>query len=1274
MGTAAPWNTAYAVLPLESSSDLVLAKAVNGTYFPAPPHAVPSYPRGFSSKPGITPGTGGLATALGAPTDAGIPLIRWDVAPIFDVTESTIGVSFWFRYTGRVASGESTAKTSIFASHLPSDHTYTAGAGVPAVFPILLFSSEFFNVTINSDKGDVALIGGGVTANDPALGNVLDGHAHYIVARVIDHIDAAVISVDGVAIDADIPGIRSNAPVTSSEPAFFWAEIDAVLDHITVGSMPYRIFGGKIYSWGGIHTQDLDAAWDMALALNPTHFYIHPDTAGTAAIDYGSSPATATIIGPPPPTVPTSRALSPFTQPFPVGPGYVFSATGAAPSLTFSFSAWIYLSSSARLAGATHAVAYVQDMFSLEITPSGTLRLEASVLPGPLESDASFDLRDAAWHHVAVVQESSNTSVWIDGSVVAHGVPDLAGAAAATWTTSRGASSPLVLGANPSTGTSLCADCGLDIVTLFDDLALSSQAIFDLNLGYRIGSRANPAWTCNHVAAQWPRARHPFISVFGRFEYETTPIKRTVCDLATDGGGWRRLLACAHDASGALVFDWPRRVTFRSAPQGTHVGRLTTELQIRATFNDSSTVGGELHAATASAPGSTLDNWATDGSSTRPNAVNRLVLGQSIDRLSTFPASEWSYVGTRLTASHLSYTPGPSGAAEFVQAPYGHDSDADLHIVKPGELGEPIGRCDVTGSGPLDGFEIWIRASPAAFTNTLAVSAIDYEGLAYLYESSVRALTHLTTQSLSWSDTHIMPATDADFLIVNSEDSGGTANICAGILLSTARTAYYVPDAWRCTPTSSLADFDDVITVLPDTSSWGSVQTMSVAVAGQHVAPWKPFTFAPWFARWVKSKETSAASMVCVVRLRCPAVDRSHGNLLCSHGSGVDSECSLVCDAGFALQYGPAIAKCTTDGWQPAPLGICLPSSFVASPLATGSGGSSLALLTATVEYGSSLAAVRDASGALAVAVGDAGADVAFVGTYSATGGLDISPSSNASALANGTRFGEGVALVGDVNGDGLGDLAVLSAGDEASVSVALAPDWSVVGPWTRTQLGTRCGVLAAAGDVNSDGVPDVVVGCPDADGGSGRIALLLLGSDGRAIVMTWASLPGVTQLGRSLVPLPIGALCSVYDSVGLLVGTTNALHVALLEYSGPGNATLVLLDNVVDEAGGSPVVDGLLGSVSRAGAKGLGAGAVYLGSRLDPSTGLGEVAVLAAGHGMILPLGLSLSAQYGSCAAGTSSSFVASGEPALASILLLDDDSAVGDALQGTLLRRGSG
>jgi hypothetical protein len=153
-----------------------------------------------------------------------------------------------------------------------------------------------------------------------------------------------------------------------------------------------------------------------------------------------------------------------------------------------------------------------------------------------------------------------------------------------------------------------------------------------------------------------------------------------------------------------------------------------------------------------------------------------------------------------------------------------------------------------------------------------------------------------------------------------------------------------------------------------------------------------------------------------------------------------------------------------------------------------------------------------------------------FIGS---SGGLFLSPAWTAESDLRGAQLGHAVASAGDLNGDGFSDVIVgaplfekdekvsvdngrvfawhggpPALGDDAGLGAAGTPanaDWEQGGDQEGAQLGFS---VATAGDVNGDGIGDVVVGAPgyDApDANEGR-AYLYAGSAGGSPSLIWTA------------------------------------------------------------------------------------------------------------------------------------------------------------------------
>ena len=159
--------------------------------------------------------------------------------------------------------------------------------------------------------------------------------------------------------------------------------------------------------------------------------------------------------------------------------------------------------------------------------------------------------------------------------------------------------------------------------------------------------------------------------------------------------------------------------------------------------------------------------------------------------------------------------------------------------------------------------------------------------------------------------------------------------------------------------------------------------------------------------------------------------------------------------------------------------------------------------------FGSALAVAgdRDGDGRTEFLVGapQAAGGLGTVGLHS---GVDGARLWSVSGTRSGGRFGAAVAALGDVDGDGVADLVVGAPVDDSgallggAVAVLSGVDgatlWTVTGVFG-DQLGTA---VAAAGDQDGDGTDDVLVGVPFADARAFNAggARVYSGRDGRVL------------------------------------------------------------------------------------------------------------------------------------------------------------------------------
>ena len=130
------------------------------------------------------------------------------------------------------------------------------------------------------------------------------------------------------------------------------------------------------------------------------------------------------------------------------------------------------------------------------------------------------------------------------------------------------------------------------------------------------------------------------------------------------------------------------------------------------------------------------------------------------------------------------------------------------------------------------------------------------------------------------------------------------------------------------------------------------------------------------------------------------------------------------------------------------------------------------------------------------------------------------------------SAFGQSVAVVGDLDGDGLPEIAVgapfdgvpepYTAADDGyagSMQVLSGADGTPLFGFTGSEASELLGwTVRAAGDVDGDGTPDVAVGAPNAGGWRGRV-VVLSGVDGAPVLQVWGAAAG-ERFGWCIAPL----------------------------------------------------------------------------------------------------------------------------------------------------------
>jgi len=206
------------------------------------------------------------------------------------------------------------------------------------------------------------------------------------------------------------------------------------------------------------------------------------------------------------------------------------------------------------------------------------------------------------------------------------------------------------------------------------------------------------------------------------------------------------------------------------------------------------------------------------------------------------------------------------------------------------------------------------------------------------------------------------------------------------------------------------------------------------------------------------------------------------------------------------------------------------------------------------------------------------------------------------------SAFGAAVAGLGDVDGDGASDIAIGVRNDDGTggtdagrVLVVSGTSGGVLVDRAGTSsVGMLGWSLAAPGDVDGDGKPDVLAGEPgdDSAGGDAGRALLLSGADGSTLMTVFGVQVG-SAAGRTVAAL----------------GDLGGDGVQELVVGSPGGARV----DVVDGATGEPLFTASTGTTDQFGQAVAGGGDVDNNGSPELAIGVAQAAVFGAPNGAVI-------------------------------------------------------